>query len=247
MDATSNTQLPLVLSYLGLRKCIGIIGMALPFVLLFGKVILESLGMMKLESLGMLDSISAYYYSVMRDVFVGSLCAVGVFLFSYRYGRPDDIVGKLACFFAIGVALFPATPDKGATEQQMTIGTVHLLCAGCFLLTLAIFALWLFRKGVPDPTDEKRRRNRVYLSCGIAILVCLVVIVLVIFLPGTSWLQPFHLLFWLESLATLAFGIAWFVKGEGFPPLNDKTGDIVTSKNVRPFQLDTLERQEEAL
>ncbi len=245
MDATQNTQIPLVLSYLGLRKCIGIIGVALPIVLLVGKLLLGSPGI--------LDSISGYYYSVMRNVFVGSMCATGVFLFSYRYERWgwDDILGDVAGASAIGVALFPTTPPPTpkvvVTELQMAIGTVHLLLAGCFLLILAIFALWLFRKGVPDPTDEKRLRNKVYLTCGIAIIVFLVLIVLDIFLPGLSWLQPLNPLFWLETFATWAFGIAWFVKGEGFPPLNDKKEDVVTSKNVRPLQVDTLERREEAL
>ena len=254
MDATQNTNFPpLVLSYLGLRKCIGIIGVALPIVLLFGRILLESLAMMKWQSLGILDSISVYYYSVMRDVFVGSLCATGVFLFSYRYERWgwDDILGDIAGISAIGVALFPTIPPPSpkvvVTELQMIIGTVHLLLAGCFLFILALFALWLFRKGVPDPTDEKIRRNRVYAFCGSAILVCLALIVLDIFLPVPQWLQSIHPLFWLESLATWAFGIAWFVKGEGLWLLNDKKEDVATSKNVSPLQLNTLETGEEAL
>jgi len=39
---------------------------------------------------GIQDSISSYYYTDMRDVLVGSLCAIGVFLWSYRgYDDPD--------------------------------------------------------------------------------------------------------------------------------------------------------------
>ena len=39
----------------------------------------------------MLESISSYYHSVMRDIFVGSLCAVGTFLISYRgYDKRDN-------------------------------------------------------------------------------------------------------------------------------------------------------------
>ena len=137
MNATSNTK-DLVLSYLGLRKGIGIIGITLPIVLVIGK------GM--LESPGISDSISAYYYSVMRNVFVGSLCAIAIFLISYRYEHLDDIAGDLAGAFAIGVALFPTAPDVGATGQQMMIGVLHGLFAACFFLTLAFFALVLFRK-----------------------------------------------------------------------------------------------------
>src|SRR5690348_5025109 len=70
MQAIPEAEQSLVLSYLGLRKCIGIIGMTLPFVLVFGRMLLGGYGT--------LDSISDYYYSTVRDVFVGSLYAVAV-------------------------------------------------------------------------------------------------------------------------------------------------------------------------
>ena len=70
MQAQQKSDYPYVLSYLDLRRWVGTIGIALPFVLIFGKLIFEGGGL--------LPSISAYYYSVMRDVFVGSLAAVAV-------------------------------------------------------------------------------------------------------------------------------------------------------------------------
>jgi len=86
-----------------LRKAIGIIGISLPFVLAFGKIILGSPGIQ--------SSISGYYYTGMRDVFVGSLCAIAVFMMSYKgYDHRDELAGDLACAFASGVALFPITP-----------------------------------------------------------------------------------------------------------------------------------------
>jgi hypothetical protein len=226
MNETPNTQLPIVLSYLGLRKGIGIIGIALPIVLVIGKWLLESPGIS--------DSVSAYYYSVMRNIFVGSLWAIAVFLICYRYERLslDDILGDVAGGCAIGVALFPTTPDVGATKQQMIIGVLHLVFAACFLVTLAIFALVLFRKTDPnkEPTRQKRQRNMVYLFCGIAIIACIALIVLVDFLPGQPWLQPLHPVFWFESFAVWAFGFAWFVKGETLWK-DKKNGDVVTIKN----------------
>jgi hypothetical protein len=57
-----------------------------------------------------------------------------------------------------------------------------------------------------------------------------VLIVVVNFLPGDSWPQTLHPLFWLEVLAIEAFAIAWFVKGGTFI-LKDEKGDVVTSKN----------------
>ena len=76
MNRPSGPNGSLVLSYLGLRKAVGIIGTALPFVLAFGKILLEGPGIQ--------NSISSYYHTGMRDVFVGSLCAIAGFLMSRR-------------------------------------------------------------------------------------------------------------------------------------------------------------------
>jgi hypothetical protein len=214
MQTTSTTQRSLVLSYLGLRKSIGIIGILLPFVLALGAWIFEGKGL--------LDSISAYYYSAMRDVFVGSLWAIAVFLFSYRFARQDDLAGDLAGIFAIGAAIFPVPPTTDATPQQTLIGWLHLVSAGGFFLTLAFFALVLFRKTDPSqpPTRRKLQRNRIYLFAGLVILAAVVLLVLATFLPNTDGLRPYHVNFWLETLAIEAFGVAWFVKGEAI--LKDK-------------------------
>ncbi len=207
MQVTTSTQRSLVLSYLGLRKSVGITGVLLPIVLVVGKMLLQSPGL--------LDSLSASYYTVMRDVWVGSLCAIAVFLFSYRYAWLDDLAGDLAGVCALGIAFFPAAPVN-ATAQQMLIGVIHWVCSVIFFFTLAFFALFLFRKTDPKkkPTRQKLQRNRVYLVCGIAILVCMALLGLTTFLPGNSWLFTLHPVFWLESLAIWAFGVSWFVKGE---------------------------------
>ena len=206
-QATSNDSL--VISYLGLRKAIGIIGTALPFVLAFGKILVDSPGIE--------GSISAYYYTVMRDVFVGSLCAIAVFLMSYRgYERKDDIAGDLACAFALGVALFPTTPESGATSPEKIIGALHLLFAACFFLTLAFFSLVLFRKTNPNvaPTLKKLQRNRVYTVCGYAILLCIGLTAVVAFMSSDSPIKRLDPVFWLEATAIVAFGVSWLTKGE---------------------------------
>ena len=198
-----------VLSYLGLRKAIGIIGTALPFVLAFGKMLLEGPGIQ--------SSISSYYYTGMRDVFVGSLCAIAVFMMSYRgYERKDHIAGILACVFALGVALFPTTPDVNPAPGDKIIGVLHLLFAACFFLTLAFFSLVLFRKTDPTrtPTRRKLHRNAVYTVCGYAMLACLVLVVAVAFLSSGSPVKRLDPVFWLESAAVVAFGVSWLTKGE---------------------------------
>ena len=209
MSTAPDPNNSLLMSYLELRRSVGVIGMSLPFVLVFGRMLFQGPGL--------LGSISAYYYSVMGNVFVGSLSAIGVFLWSYRgYERKDAVAGHLAAIFALGIALFPTPPETGATMIQMLIGTVHFTSAAGYFLTLAFFALVLFRKMSPTtaPTRMKLVRNMVYTMSGYAILVCLALIVLVKFLASDSPVMRFMPVLVLESVASVAFGISWFVKGE---------------------------------
>jgi hypothetical protein len=209
MNPQSAASDSLVLSYLGLRKAIGLIGMTLPFVLAFGKMLFESPGLQ--------NSVSAYYYTVMRDIFVGSMCAMAMFFMSYRgYGRQDALAGKLACVFALGIALFPVAPMGSEIAREKTVGAVHLLCAASFFLTLAYFSLVLFRKTSPAmaPTPRKLQRNAVYTACGYTILACLALVVVFHLLPQDTALRGLDPVFWLEALAIVAFGLSWLTKGE---------------------------------
>ena len=66
MNQQASSDTSLVLSYLGLRKAVGIIGTALPFVLAIGNLLF-------LEHLEIQASISAYYHTHMRNVLVGKI------------------------------------------------------------------------------------------------------------------------------------------------------------------------------
>ncbi|MGQ0562726.1 MAG: DUF998 domain-containing protein [Gemmatimonadota bacterium] len=198
----------LVRSYLTLRKAIGVIGTALPFVLAFG-------GMLVLQRPGIESSISGYYHTAMRDVFVGSLCAIGVFLWSYRgYDERDNIAGNLACIFALGVALFPTTPPAPTAADKLA-GVLHYSSAAAFFLTLAYFCLVLFRQtNKPNPARKKVQRNQVYALCGNLILTCIGLIVVVKLVPDSWPIHTYDPVFWLEAAAVVAFGISWLTKGE---------------------------------
>ncbi len=199
----------LAISYLGLRKAIGMIGLLLPFVLAIGEELIYGAGIQ--------SSISSYYYTGMRDVFVGSMCAIGVFLLSYKgYERQDDIAGNIACVFAVGLALIPTSPDLNPTEHQRLYGDIHLVFATGFFLVLAYFSLWLFRKtdNSKPPTQQKLQRNLVYMVCGYMIVGALMFIVLVKQLPVDAPLMHYDPVFWLESIAVVSFGVSWLTKGE---------------------------------
>ena len=97
------------------------------------------------------------------------------------------------------------------------IGIMHKVFAGLFFVMLIYFALKLFRKKDPDqqPSAQKVHRNRIYLVCGITMIICLVLIAVNAALPKElhARLKPYHPEFWLESIAVIAFGISWLIKG----------------------------------
>lgn len=201
----------LVFTYLEVRRTIGILGILFPFILLIGALVLFQTGIQ--------SSISNYYHTGMRDVFVGMLFVIGFFLFAYKgYKRADNIAGNLGCILAIGVALFPCTPDTGATAIDHIIGYIHLAFATLFFLTLIYFSLFLFTKTNPEktPTKRKLQRNIVYKICGYIMIVCIVLIFVYIILPDSiaSFFEPLNPVYWLETFTVLAFGISWFTKGE---------------------------------
>lgn len=193
----------LIVSYLTLRRALGIFGILLPALVVFGALVLDSSRL--------LSSVSAYYGTSMRDVLVGFEFAMGWFLFSYRgYDRRDDIIGDLACVFFLGTAVFPTT------SANETIQIVHAVCAAGAFLMLATFSLCLFTKTRKDrePTDEKKDRNKIYVGCGVIMLVCIALVAVNHFFFKDSGLSRFQPVFWLETIAMLAFGVSWITKGE---------------------------------
>ena len=191
-----------LVSYLTLRRIVGILGIGLPIVVAIWGFAL---------GYALQPSISDYYALRTRDAFVGILFTIGWFLFTYRgFDRHDDVGGNLACLFALGVALFP----NSGTQLECI---VHFSSAAALFLVLAYFSLFLFTKtgGATPPTPEKKTRNRVYVACGVVMLACIALIGLyhLLKLQHTA-VAAMNPVFWLESLALWAFGFSWFVKGE---------------------------------
>lgn len=209
----------MVLSYHRVRTALGLLGMALPLVLLIGGLLDYS----RIE-----PSISDFYHTTYRDIFVGTLCAIGVFLVCYRgYGRgpgdviDDDWLGTIAGTSAFGVALFPNESPTAqiATMTQSIVGIgaspfFHYASALVFFTCLAVFCLSKFAR------TAKPGRRRVYLGCGWIIVLCLIGI------AGASYVKlygagsaqaavvHYNLVFWFEAIGIWAFGLSWLVKGK---------------------------------
>lgn len=218
----------LVMSFLSVRRAIGALGCLLPMAMLgYGLTAPE----------GLLLSMSAAHYSPMREVFVGVLCAQAVFLWSYvGYDRKpsellsDRIVARVAAAGAVIIALVPTGPGgvglaRGAdfdplrdcTFLQCRLGVeladkAHLVAAAVYFIALALFCLVLFRRG-GSRLPEQRAARRIYLICGVAVVIPIGLIGL---LFATGWdavLIEWRPVFWLEVVASFAFSAGWMVKG----------------------------------
>ena len=203
----------MVASYLTLRRTIGTLGVTLPFVLLFSD-----------RCKGIENSISAYYATKdMGDVFVGIMIAIGVCLWAYKgYDSADNVLGDVGGAAAIGVALFPVAWNGIAQ-------VMHHVFAAILFSVLATFCLWLFPSTHRDrsPTNEKTKRNHVYRWCGWTIVACIALIAILALLKSTidrSLPEDLNHVFWLETIALLAFALSWFVKGEVL--LQDRPEDV---------------------
>ena len=118
----------LVQSYTRVRKALGVLGMALPCILILGGMLDTPRG----DALagGIEPTISDFYHTTYRDVFVGTLCAIGVFVISYRgYRREpgemldDDWLATFAGLAAFGLAFFP---NEGGGQIISTVTQKHL-------------------------------------------------------------------------------------------------------------------------
>ena len=157
----------------------------------------------------------------MRNYLVGSLCAIAAFLACSRgYDLHDEITGYVAGGLTLIVALVPAVNPHRAMHSRYydDLGRVHLVAAALMFLVLAYFCLFLFRKTSPHRTltRRKRHRNSVFLVCGVVMVACMAVMLSLTVKSVQAVLWPTGILFWCESLALSAFGIAWLVKGEVF-------------------------------
>jgi len=191
-----------------LRLGVGLVGIWLPFVVTIGHSV--NVGRFTLPS-----SISGAYYTSMRDVFVGSLSAIGVFLIFYRTSLAADILGTIAGLAAIGVALFPAKPDAvdlmvASTDTPGRV--VHTIAAAVLFLSLAAFCFFLF------PRTSRTGRKIIYYVSGVAIVAGFVLALVGSQILPDDVENTIRPLFWGETVAILAFGVAWFAKSNTLMP-----------------------------
>lgn len=202
------------------RRMLGYLGLALPFTLILGGL---PFGFSE-------PSLSDYYHTLMRDIFVGIIFAIGVFLLCYTGFRPDakerfsdDLVTTLAGIAALLVAFVPNrgtlnTSDEPQALAQYLFGVtacdyMHHAAAGTFLLCMAYLCRFKFAR------TAKPGRRPVYVGCAWVIFAmflatCVSATLRKVGTPGqTAFVVDNQLVFWFEAIGVWAFSVAWLVKG----------------------------------
>jgi hypothetical protein len=200
-------------AFLRLRVGIGVLGIVLPFFLWAVDAWLGGEPSPR-------HSLSAYYYSGVGAFFVGGLCATGVFLVAYKVSEVnlDNTLSLLAGLLVILVAVFPKDPEAlpdSPLQEKLGAGLVagiHFGSAAFFISFLGILSIFFgvreARRAESSPRKARFWRNYHWLCAaliGAGLLLCLV-----------NWAfgwGPDISLFLGETMAVVAFGASWLLKG----------------------------------
>jgi hypothetical protein len=225
-DAQSNLS-----SYRRLRSAIGMIGFLLFLVPLAYSIFTRDWH----------ESISYYYYTPVRDFFIGALCSLGVFLVFYLgYNGLDTAITDLAGICSIGIALDP-TQENNTRETWQNY--LHPVFAAIAFVLLAVMSLQFTQNGdapggikaslkrlaaaaffqfydyknpavrQQPPSRDATREDRFYVVCAWAIVVALIATVAVD-LTDTDKYFP---LIVSECIMLFFFSSSWTVKGRTLP------------------------------
>ncbi|HVR90729.1 MAG TPA: hypothetical protein VHG29_06510 [Novosphingobium sp.] len=194
-------------SYFLLRRWIAIIALILPVALWVG------------DGPWPHSSISEYYHSPggwSRDVLVGSLSAVGFFLFFYRgYSKSEDIVLNLAGLSAVLVAFAPMPwPGTGADPRLIPLGPIPLHGLSAALLFLFIAYVCIFRseqtlKLLHDP--KQRASFRLHYRILGTLMVAVPASIFAIHLLSRRTERSL-VVFSLETAGIIVFALYWLEK-----------------------------------
>jgi hypothetical protein len=155
-------------------------------------------------------SISYFYHvsDVCRNILVGALWAVGVFLFLFQgLSKVENWILNLAGVAVISVAMNPMPDDQGNNDP-----TIHAASAVIFFSCLAIVAVF-FSKGRTQYIiypPKRARFERAYNAAGFAMIAMPLAVAAVHYLGGRA--EHSHWIYWIEAFGIWSFSAYWFVK-----------------------------------
>jgi hypothetical protein len=210
-------------SYLLVRSVLAFIGVLLPIAFIVGEAYFIDGGVQ------VRGSLSSYYHSTMRDLFVAALAVIGFLLLTYMAGQRntyDYWLSTAAGIAVLGVAFFPTMrpglgnaprcgtlPEPaGCSAMQQQLGEaltakVHGASAAVFILSLAAIAfVFAYRE---KKYNGRARLAAVQMACGWVIVVAVVWVVL------GNWVDlrmgPLTPLYVTEVVSVWAFGLSWLL------------------------------------
>lgn len=196
-----------IFDYRTLRLIMGLIALSLPFLVTL--IAGESL-----------PSVSAAYYSGARDLFVGLLFVVSAFFLAYNgHSMPQAVASKVAAVAAAGVAIFPTSKT---CEPSTWASAAHTVAAFLLFSILVFFCLGPFRAKTWGLSGKKSRRAILYVVCGLLMIGAMLVGAYGLFAMGCDARAESRILYWVETVALTAFGVAWFVAGKWLRILADE-------------------------
>ena len=225
--------------YFGAYKAIliaaGFIGITLPVGLILGDLVVLDAGF------SIRGSLSSYYYSPLRDLFVGALCVIGVLLVTYDWpsirilrspGGWSDIVDFWVSFVAgaalLVVAFCPTEPPGvskyndckyadptpapcTAVQHRFGDSTLYHLHIASAIVALCLLLVLAIRFA-----RQERRPRLVWvhrLSASAIALGLVLALVGIVVNDSYLLLGRFSWLYTGEVLALLGFGFGWILRG----------------------------------
>jgi hypothetical protein len=223
------------LSNLLTRFVIGAIAFVLPIICIFWEWLVLKEGGLRVRG-----SLSAYYHTSARDIFVAALCVVGFFLVTYMSGQIrtlDFWLSLVAGLTVLGVAFFPTmrpglspdapecgpritpTPEGCSSIQQQfgerLVAQIHFVCAAVFIISLALMCFLVFAKSEKERSERPEMATKPWMAtvmcvCGWVIIAAIGWVIAGRFLELTIW--QITPLFAAEVTAVWAFSAAWLLK-----------------------------------
>jgi hypothetical protein len=170
-------------------------------------------------------SISTYYHTPMRDIFVGSMIAIGVFLWFYQgVTKQENFALNCAGILAIVVALTPTAflekdgqvkcetfttfPMRGISET--TASYIHGISAILFFGAIAFVCIFTSYKTLEEITSPARKNfyKKIYKFLGAGMIISPVSSALLLLF----WEETNNIIYFIELVAVWSFSAYWIVK-----------------------------------
>lgn len=224
---TANAHDDFVQTYFALRVALGALALTLPLALFVVGAALQGIRLQ--------PSISAYYHTDARDVFVGALWAIGLGLIAYKgFSRREDWALNIGGMLACCIAFFPMPPTDALgcilggdpttyletsalydrTSWQVLKAQLHFPAAVSFYVVLGFVMIFCSHHTLHLVPARRRRWYLVaYPVLGVLFVGSMVLaFVLLKFLIKPDEVCRDRWVFWVEVAGIVPFAAYWFIK-----------------------------------